>query len=163
MSVRIEVDSLKKQRESMYFWFDFVLKNDDIHAVLQRELLPGKNSGVWLLGHVVASDDDIGLYLGTHEIQFPDVAELFSSGKSYDPSAKYPETEYLLDCWRRVGERTLQAYDELTDADLDTPHARLGSKSVEEDFFGTKRNVLYHWTNHQLYHLGQLSTLPMQS
>ncbi len=162
MNDRTKIELLKLQRESMYFWSNFVLQKEDINTVLSREIAPGKNHGVWLLGHLVVSDDDIGLYLETHERQFPELVELFGNSSKCEAIETYPEPEYLLACWEKVCEQTLQAYDKLKDSDLEQPHGRLNGKSVDEDFFGTKQNVLLHWLNHQLYHVGQISTLSMR-
>ena len=47
---------------------------------LALEIAPGKNHGVWILGHLIESEDDLSKYIGKGEMIFPHYEEIFGQG-----------------------------------------------------------------------------------
>ena len=65
------VNAYLEQFDIMVGWIDQYL-NSISDEDLKSEIAPGKNTGVWTLGHLIASMDDIGLYLGSEDKGYKD-------------------------------------------------------------------------------------------
>jgi hypothetical protein len=148
---------IHSQYKTMVSWVNMYLKrlsDDD----LKREIAPGKNHGVWLLGHLIASDDDLSLYFGKGTMLYPDYSDIFGQGSVLKPLAEYPPVSLLREQWKNVTDKNIKIYAELHDEELNEPHAMIKGK-VEDDFFKTKENCSINWLLHQMYHAGQLGVL----
>ncbi len=124
---------------------------------LKQAPAPNLNHGVWLLGHLVVSDDDLGVMLGKGNRLFPELFPTFGmNSPCLDPNS-YPPASELKKLWKQVYERNIQLLTDLSDEELEEPHARV--KDPETDFFKTKKKVVSFWILHQQYHAGQLGLL----
>ncbi|MBS1517152.1 MAG: DinB family protein [Bacteroidetes bacterium] len=153
---RIVSGYFEKQFDVMVRWVDGVLNGLD-DADFKHELSPGKNNGVWLLGHLVVCDDDFSLYMGKGDILYPDYVDLFGQGTKVMPPEKYPPVKELREGWKKVCEKNYRIYSNIRDEELKEPHALV--KNIEEDYFKTKENIIMHWQLHQMYHAGQLAVI----
>ncbi len=148
---------LLKQYESLISWVNMYLtrlSDED----LKLSIAPGKNHGVWILGHLLASDDDLSLYLGKGPMLFPEYSDMFGQGSILKPVSEYPSTDLLREQWKEVTGKNKKIYSELKDEELSEPHAMIKGKT-EDDFFKTKENCIINWQLHQMYHAGQLGVL----
>jgi uncharacterized damage-inducible protein DinB len=118
---------------------------------------PGKNHAQWILGHLVASDDDLSVFLGKGELLFPEYAELFSQGRKLIPPELCPPASEMRIALTKVTEKNKAIFASLRDEELDEPHALM--KDPENDYFKTKRRVIMAWHLHQIYHTGQLALI----
>lgn len=121
------------------------------------EISPGKNHGVWILGHLISSDDDFSVYMGKGELLFPDYAGLFGQGSTLQPPENYPPVSELKKKWSILFEKNRKIYSELKDHELDEI-----PENADENFrsyFKTKGTVVMAWQLHQIYHGGQLSVI----
>jgi hypothetical protein len=141
----------------MASWVNVYLKNLTDEE-LTHEILPGKNHGVWMLGHLIASDDDLSLYLGKGPRLYPEYEGVFTQGSRLKPAGEYPAPSVLREQWYNVVEKNKKIYSELKDEELLQPHEMLKGK-IGDDYFKTKGNVAINWLLHQLYVTGQLSVL----
>ena len=121
------------------------------------ELSPGKNHGVWILGHLIVSDDDFSLYMGKGGLLYPEYSEVFGQGSKIKPVEDYPSVKKLKGLWANVCKKNMAIYSSLKDSEFDEPHALV--EDPEKDFFKTKERVIYAWQLHQMYHTGQLGVL----
>lgn len=147
---------LLRQYEMLTGWINGslnVLSDEE----LKIEIIPGKNHGIWILGHLIVSDDDLSLFLGKGELLFPEYQEIFGQGSSIRPAGEYPEASLLRKQWKDVYEKCIKIYRELKDSEVDEPHNLI--KDIEEDYFKTKFGVIVSWQIHQAYHAGQLGLL----
>ncbi|MBK8383673.1 MAG: DinB family protein [Ignavibacteria bacterium] len=62
-------------------WINWLLK-DLTDEDLRTELSPGKNHGIWILGHLIASDDDF-LYSWEQSNRSIEIQELFGQEASF--------------------------------------------------------------------------------
>ena len=79
----------QRQYEMMNEWIKGIidpLSEDD----LKMEVTPGKNHGVWLLGHLIVSEDDFSEYMGKGKAIFPEYINLFGQGSKLLPPGEYP-------------------------------------------------------------------------
>lgn len=137
-------------------WIDGLLKSfkDEDYLI---EISPGKNHGVFILGHLVASDDDFSLYMGKGDFLFPEYQDMFASGSPLKPASEYPTVKEILEKWKAVCDKNEKIYQELTDAELSEYHELC--KDPEKDWFKTKARVVQAWQLHQNYHAGQLAVI----
>jgi hypothetical protein len=124
---------------------------------LREELSPGKNHGVWILGHLIESEDELSVFLGKEPFLFPEYETLFGQGSKLLPVGDYPSAVILREQWKAVLAKNERILSQMTDAEWDEPHARL--KEGEDDFFKTKGRCIGIWNLHQNYHNGQLASL----
>jgi hypothetical protein len=138
---------------------DWVSSNIDplTDEELKMELAPGKNHGVWLLGHLITSDDDFSVYMGKGPLFYPEYHRIFGQGSKLQPVENYPDIPLLREQWKKVVEKNKKIYAELTDEELEEFHAK--AKDPEKDYFKTKQRIIIFWQLHQMYHAGQLGVL----
>ena len=146
---------LTKQYLSAAGWGNWIigaLSEDD----LKKEISPGKNHGVWLLGHLITCEDDFALYMGKGEITYPEYQKMFAEGTKPLSFDNYPLLSEMKSKWKEMVDKNKKIYAELTDEELEQPHAQL---TDENDFCQTKKDICVHWQVHLMYHVGQLSVL----
>ncbi len=145
-----------QQYEMVTEWINWLLKDltdDD----LMTELAPGKNHGIWILGHLIASDDDFSLFMGTGDPVYPEIQELFGQGSKLQPPDKYPDAKNLREKWDSICVKNRKIYSDLKDEDFEMPHAMV--RNYDTDYFKTKARVIMAWQIHQAYHAGQLALI----
>ena len=146
---------LAKQYLDSSGWADWIissLSDDD----LKKEVSPGKNHGVWLLGHLITCEDDFALFMGKGEITYPDYHDMFAEETKPLSFDNYPPINEMRTKWKEMLEKNKKIYSELKDSELQEPHAQ---RKGENDFCKTKEDVAVHWQLHLMYHVGQLSVL----
>jgi len=122
---------------------------------LAAETSPGRNTGVYLLGHMAAVHDAMLPLLGFGDRLYPELEEAFIRNPDKSDLPK-PATSTLREAWKNVSE-TLQQHFDATEPDA--WFARHNSVS-EEDFakepHRNKLNIIINRTNHLSTHYGQL-------
>lgn len=130
-----------------------LIKEED----LKLEVSPGKNHGVFILGHLVTSDDDFSVYMGKGDLLFPDYQKMFGTGAKLLPPDQYPTATEILEKWKAVCEKNEKIYKEFKDSELSEYHALCNDPG--KDFFKTKERVIQAWQLHLAYHAGQLGII----
>jgi hypothetical protein len=150
-------DLLRLQRKTMVDWVNMYLDaiNDN---ELKMEIVAGRNNGVWILGHLIASDDDLSLYITTQPMLFPELQQLFKQGSTVQNPDQYPPVPELRQKWKMVCEKNEHLFNGLQDEMLDEYHEMIHG-DPEEDYFKTKEVVLTNWTFHQIHMAGELALL----
>jgi hypothetical protein len=133
----------------------FAKYSDEVYG---QEVVPGRNRAVYLLGHLVASNDGLLPLLGFGDRLFPQLEAIFLS--SPDRSvADIPSLTELKDHWATVNSVLAAEFQQLSPAQWLERHTRV---SAEDFVLDPKRNrltVLLSRTTHMSYHLGQLTFL----
>lgn len=142
--------------KNMVSWVNWQIEDMTDEEFTQR-MAPNMNHGVWLLGHLAISDDDLPLYLGKGEKKYPELFEVFGMNSPCLEPSTYPPVSKLREMWKAVSDRNYQILSELPDEELSQMHARC--KDIEKDYFKTKERVISFWILHQQYHAGQLGFL----
>lgn len=130
---------------------------------LQAELSPGKNHGVWLLGHIIESEDNLSVYLGKAPRLYPEYEAIFGQRSKLLPVGEYPLVALLRSQWVGVVAKNETILSQMPDAEWNEPHAKLQPGEEETDYFATKGRCIMIWILHQNYHNGQLSLLVSKS
>lgn len=125
---------------------------------LAKETAPGKNTGVYLLGHLIAVSDGMFPLLGFGDRLFPEMEEVFlekpdKSGFVFPP---VPELEKRLEMVNTKLNSHFQATD--TDSWL-SRHTIISSEDFIKEPHRNKLNVVINRTGHMAYHIGQMRLL----
>lgn len=125
---------------------------------LQTETAKGKNSGVYLLGHLTAVNDGLLTILGLDKRLYPQLEEVFLKNPEKSGLEK-PSVADLKQYWSEVNAKLKEHFAELTADDWFDKHVAISAEDFAKEPHRNKLNVLMSRTNHQSYHLGQLNFL----
>ncbi|CAN5423696.1 hypothetical protein BH11BAC1_BH11BAC1_23010 [soil metagenome] len=124
---------------------------------MQREIAPGKNRGIYLLGHLVAVHDDMFPLLDLGDKIFP---ELNAAFKSPDKSvAEIPTAKELRTCWNKINEVMNQKFSSMQPEDWFQRHTSVSAEDFAREPHRNKLNIILTRTTHLSYHLGQFILL----
>lgn len=140
------------------------LKNFDQHLdsltdeTLLKEIAPGKNRGIYLLGHLIAVHDDMIKLLDMGEKLFPELNEPFL--KNADKVAtEIPTVSELRTFWKKQCEALQQKIDDLKTEDWFEKHTAVSTEDFAREPHRNKLNIIITRTSHLQYHTGQLVLL----
>ncbi|MBP6335707.1 MAG: DinB family protein [Bacteroidia bacterium] len=123
---------------------------------LMNEVAPGKNRGVYLLGHLIAVHDDMLILLGMGEKLFPELFELFIK-QADKANAMIPTSAELRAMWDKQNV-VLQAKF-AAEADWYAKHTAVSAEDFVKEPHRNKLNIIITRTSHLQYHSGQLALL----
>lgn len=133
-----------------------------LNALNDEELMlpvaPGRNHGIWILGHLIESEDELSKYLGKGDMLYPEMEEQFGMKSKLLAPFDYPSAQELRERWKAVVAKNDRMFSSVVDEEWDDPHA-LVVGDPKEDFYGTKGRCIHLWILHQMYHTGQLAIL----
>lgn len=125
---------------------------------LQKEIAPGKNRGIYLLGHLVAVHDDMIVLLDMGDKLFPALNEPFI--KSPDKSvADLPPAKELREAWNKMNETLAQKFNSMQPDDWFQKHTAVSAEDFEKEPHRNKLNIIITRTTHLTYHTGQIVLL----
>lgn len=125
---------------------------------LLKEISPGKNRGIYLLGHLIAVHDDMLRLLNFGEKQHPDLYEIFL--KSPDKSvAEIPTAAELRTLWTAQNEMLTQKFESLQPEEWFEKHTAVSDEDFQKEPHRNKLNIIITRTSHLSYHTGQLILL----
>ena len=127
-------------------------------ADLQQEVAPGKNTGVYLLGHRTAVNDALLPLLGGGENMYPALEPVFLRNPDKSGMEK-PSVMDLRRYWEEVNARLTSHLKQYTVSDWLQKHGSISAADFEKEPHRNKLNVLTTRTTHLAYHLGQLVLL----
>ena len=125
---------------------------------LAKEIAPGRNSGVYLLGHLIAVSDALLPLLGFSDRLFPDMDEVFikNPDKAGLPKPTVTELKQRLE----TVNTKLNTHFQLLDVDewLER-HTAVSAEDFANEPHRNKLNVLLNRTGHMANHIGQMLLL----
>ena len=135
---------------------DVFTKQDDAHYT--NEVAPGRNRAIYLLGHLLISNDLLLPMLGLGEQLYPQLEIMFTT--SPDRSvADIPSIGTLKANWAKVNEVLSGHFATMSQADWLSRHTRVSEEDFQKDQSRNKLNVLIGRIGHINYHRGQLAFL----
>lgn len=144
-------------------WYGSVASLDKLLSVLSDEQLlqetaPGKNRGIYLLGHLVAVHDDMLVLLGLGEKQHPELTGPFI--KLADKVAtELPSVADLRNYWTKQNALLREKFDQLTSAQWFERHTAVSAEDFAKEPHRCKLNIIISRTSHLEYHTGQIVLL----
>lgn len=125
---------------------------------LQKEIAPGKNRGVYLLGHLVAVHDDMLVLLDMGSKLYPELAEPFI--KSADKAvANIPTAPALRGYWAEQCKVMQEKFAKMKPAEWFEKHTAVPAEEFANEPHRNKLNIVITRTSHLQYHSGQLVLL----
>lgn len=144
-------------------WYGSVASLDKLLRVLSDEQLlqetaPGKNRGIYLLGHLVAVHDDMPVLLDLGEKQYPELTEPFI--KLADKVAtELPSVAELRNYWTNQNVLLREKFDQFTTEKWFEKHTAVSSEDFAKEPHRNKLNIIISRTSHLQYHTGQIALL----
>jgi len=122
---------------------------------LSAETAPGRNSGIYLLGHLIAVSDGLFPILGFGEKLYPELAKVFL--ESPDKSGlEMPSITALKEYWKKVNTKLTDHINQVSEDEWFTRHNNVSEADFADEPHRNKLNIIINRTNHTSYHLGQL-------
>lgn len=125
---------------------------------LMNETAPGRNTGIYLLGHFAAVNDGLFKLLGIGERLHPELDEIFLD--SPDKSGKtFPPVDELKKYWKEINEALTAKFNAMQPAAWFEKHNSILAEDFAKEPHRNRLNTLITRTVHQGYHLGQMNYL----
>ena len=125
---------------------------------LSREVAPGKNTGVYLLGHLMAISDGMLPILGFGEKLFPHLEDVFVNNPDRSGLEK-PGAGDLKKYLKAVNEKLSEKIKAAAPHEWFSRHMLISPEDFAKEPHRNKLNVIINRTNHMAYHFGQLLLL----
>jgi hypothetical protein len=125
---------------------------------LMKEIAPGKNRGIYLVGHLAAVHDVMPEILGLGKRAFPELQPVFLEAPDKSIS-KIPSLTELKKTWVSVHERLKNEFAIMSPESWYRRHESMTDADFEKEPTRNKLAVLMNRTNHMAYHFGQLILL----
>jgi hypothetical protein len=122
---------------------------------IMREVSPGRNRGVYLLGHLTAVHDKMLPLLGMGEPLYPELYELFVTSPD-KAKAEIPPISALKLSWKKVNSALAEHFLTITPAEWFQKHNAVSEEDFAKEPHRNKLNLIINRTNHLANHLGQL-------
>jgi hypothetical protein len=132
--------------------------NESLNAMtdeqLEHEIAPGRNRGIYLLGHLAAVHDAMIPLLGFGDKMLPELEEPFL--KSADKTvADLPSAQELRNAWSRVNDALNQRFESMQPDDWFQRHTAVSEEDFAKEPYRNKLNIILTRANHLGYHHGQ--------
>ena len=125
---------------------------------LQKEIAPGKNRGIYLLGHLIAVHDLMLPLLDMGEKIYPELTRTFI--ESPDKSvAEMPSAQQLRNLWSEQCKTLAQKFEALQPEAWFEKHTAVSAEDFGKEPNRNKLNIILTRTTHLNYHTGQLILL----
>ncbi len=121
---------------------------------LQKEIAPGRNRVVYLMGHLVASNESMMTLFGFGPRVYSSYDEVFL--KNPDKALPTPDVAQLRKAWKETHETLFRNFEHMTVNDWLGRHTAMTDEDLAKEPTRNKLSVLINRTNHVAYHLGQI-------
>jgi hypothetical protein len=127
-------------------------------AQLLKETAPGRNSGIYLAGHLVAVSDGMLPILGFGEKLYPQLENIFIRNAD-KAGIEMPSIAELKKYQDDINAQLFTHINQLTPEEWFGKHNSVSEEDFEKEPHRNKLNIIVNRTNHLSYHLGQLAYL----
>ena len=125
---------------------------------LAQEVAPGRNTGIYLLGHISAVHDAMLPLIGIGDKIHPELEEVFIT-KPDKSGLQKPAISQLRDYWKQVNSTLITKLEAFTPEQWLGKHTTVSEEDFKKEPHRNKLNILISRTNHLAYHAGQLAFL----
>jgi hypothetical protein len=122
---------------------------------LNREIVPGKNRVIYLLGHLTAVHDRMLPLLGLGERLYPHLDELFITNPD-NASASLPPASQLREYWTTVNQQLTNRFRNWTPEEWLQKHTAVSDEDFAREPHRNRFSLVINRAGHVQYHLGQL-------
>jgi hypothetical protein len=125
---------------------------------LMHEVAPGKNRGIYLLGHLTAAHDSIMPLLGFGAEMYPALRDIFITQPD-KAVTELPAAAEVKMQWKNVNEALEKHMGALTADEWFGKHNSVSAEDFEKEPHRNKLNVILTRSGHLSYHMGQMALL----
>ena len=141
-------------------WNSYIDRTDKLFAdlsddQLMREVSPGRNRGIYLLGHLACVHDRMLPLLEFEAQRYPHLDDPFHELPDRAVETLPPIAE-LRDCWHAVNEALAGHFAKLKAPDWFERHTAVSPEDFRQQPHRNKLNVILNRTGHLATHYGQL-------
>jgi hypothetical protein len=122
---------------------------------LEQETAPGRNTGIYILGHLAAVNDGLFPLLGVGQKLHPELEQTFLRDPE-NKTAPKQSLAVLKKYWKDINEKLMSQFKALKPEDWFKRHNSVSEEDFAKEPHRNKLNVLLNRTAHQSYHIGQL-------
>ncbi len=122
---------------------------------LSEQTAPGRNTGVYLLGHLAAVSDGLFKFLGLGERLNPGMDDIFLRNPESSGIEK-PSIAELKEYWNQVNALLVDKISQIQPDEWFNRHTAVSEEDFAKEPHRNKLNIIINRTNHLSYHLGQL-------
>lgn len=127
-------------------------------AQLMQETAPGRNRGVYLLGHLVAVHDGMLPLLGFGAKAYPQLGEPYVD----QPDKAVPDAASVADLrayWKITNATLAHHFAKMQPEEWFQRHNSVSAEDFAKEPHRNKLNIVINRTGHLAYHLGQMAYL----
>jgi uncharacterized damage-inducible protein DinB len=125
---------------------------------LQRQVAPGKNRLLYLVGHLTAIHDRLFPLLGLGERLYPELDEIYIVNPDRALADPVSATG-LKQAWSEVNSKLTAAFEQLTPQQWLEKHTAVSEEDFAKDPTRNRIAVLMSRTNHAAFHTGQAALI----
>lgn len=125
---------------------------------LQKEIAPGKNRGIYLLGHLIAVHDDMLKLLDVGEKMFPELNKPFIK-LADKATTQIPFASDLRSFWNKQCKVLNEKFEKITPEQWFEKHTAVSEEDFSKEPHRNKLNIVITRTSHLQYHTGQMVLL----
>lgn len=134
------------------------LLNQLSDEALNRQVAPGKNTGKYIVGHLIAIHDAMVQILGIGESEHSELYEIYVKNPDSDVDLQKNVQELRI-LWDESHARITNLVKTLLAEDWLGRHNAISDENFKANPLRNRLSVLLNRTNHFSYHLGQLRLL----
>jgi uncharacterized damage-inducible protein DinB len=144
--------------------WDASLKNFDkllqslSDAQFGKDIVPGKNRGIYILGHLIAVHDDMLRKLDMGEMQYLEMQKTFVESPDKTVT-NLPSMVELRNRWKEQCELLNEKFSHLKAEDWLEKHTAVSEEDFKKEPHRNKLNIIITRTTHLAYHTGQVTLL----
>ena len=125
---------------------------------LLKEIAPGRNTGTYLVGHLIAVSDSMLPLLGFGERLFPQLENIFIKNPDKSGLGK-PLIAELKDHLKTINAKLTEHIQSTAPAEWFKRHMAVSEEDFAKEPHRNKLNIIINRAGHMSYHLGQLILL----
>lgn len=153
LSVKSVLDAWHARIETADKKFDAMTDEE-----LQKEVAPGRNRGLYLLGHLAVVHDKMLPLLNFEPQLYPHLEEAFLN-KPDRAISDIPSVKELRAIWKNVNSKLAVHYANLNADGWFEKHSAVSAEDFVKEPHRNRLNVLVGRTNHLQYHMGQVALI----
>lgn len=125
---------------------------------LHEEVAPGRNRGIYLLGHLIAVHDGMLPLLNFGERLHKELDEIYITNPD-KAKAEITTASELRQYWKNINSILVERFSNVQPDEWFQKHNAVSAEDFIKEPHRNKLNIIINRTNHLAYHTGQLTLL----
>jgi DinB family protein len=125
---------------------------------LKQETAPGRNTGIYLFGHLAAVNDRLFALLGIGERLHPELDSPFLDNPDKS-GQQMPSVDEIKRYWNEINNALNEKFKAMQPREWFEKHSSVSAEDFAKEPQRNRLNVIITRTVHQGYHLGQMNYL----